>query len=68
MITDRDLACQEALNDRLFALMDEAADTGWSENDVALAVRELARAWRRWRYEKRATEAQIAAAQALHRQ
>ncbi|MFH1797615.1 MAG: hypothetical protein ABIK36_06375 [Pseudomonadota bacterium] len=56
------------MNDRLFALMNEATEAGWSENDVALAVRDLARAWRRWRYEKRATEAQIGAARRLRRQ
>lgn len=56
------------MNDRLFALMDEATEAGWSENDVALAAYELARAWRRLRYEKRAPEAQIGAARRLRRQ
>lgn len=65
---DRHHDCQEAMNDRLFALMDEATEAGWSENDVALAAYELARAWRRLRYEKRAPEAQIGAARRLRRQ
>lgn len=65
---DRHLACQEAMNDRLFALMSEAAAAGWSEKQVAEAVQDLTVSWRRWRRERRATEARIAAAQALHRQ
>lgn len=65
---DRALACQEAMNDRLFALMDEAAEAGWSEREIAEAVRELTLAWRRWRREKRATDAQVAAAARMRRQ
>ena len=64
---DRHHDCQEAMNDRLFALMNEATEAGWSESEVALAVYELARAWRRWRYEKCATEAQIGTARRVCR-
>nr|WP_295465157.1 hypothetical protein [Mesorhizobium sp.] len=56
------------MNDRLFELMSEAAKAGWSERQVAEAVQDLTVSWRRWRREKRATEAQIAAARVLHRQ
>lgn len=65
---DHHLSCQEALNDRLFALMNEAAEAGWSEKEVAEAVQDLTLAWRRWRREKRATDAEVAAAARLHRQ
>ena len=65
---DRSLECQEALNDRLFALMNEATTAGWSEKEIAKAVQDLTLAWRRWRREKRATDAQIATAARLHRQ
>lgn len=65
---DRDLSCQEAMNDRLFALMDEAADAGWTEKEVVQAVQDLTLAWRRWRREKRATDEQVAAAARLARQ
>ena len=65
---DRHLACQEAMNDRLFALMSEAAEAGWSEKQVAEAVQDLTVSWRRWRREKHATDEQVAAASRLHRQ
>lgn len=65
---DRDIDCQQAMNDRLFALMNEAAEAGWSEREVAEAVQELTLAWRRWRREKRHTDAQVAAARTLRQQ
>lgn len=65
---DRHLSCQEAMNDRLFALMNEAADAGWTEKQVAQAVQDLTLAWRRWRREKRDTDEQVTAAARLHRQ
>lgn len=65
---DRHIDCQQAMNDRLFALMNEAAEAGWSEREVAEAVQELTLAWRRWRREKRHTDAQVAAARAQRRQ
>lgn len=66
--SDQHLACQEALNDRLFSLMDQAVDEGWSEKQVAEAVQELTLAWRRWRREKRATDAQVSAAARVRQQ
>lgn len=68
MKVDRHLPCQEGMNDRLFALMDEAAEAGWSEREVAEAVQDLTLAWRRWRREKRATHEQVAAAARMRRQ
>ena len=65
---DRHLACQEAMNDRLFALMNEAAEAGWSEREVAEAVQDLTFAWRKWRRDKRETDAQVATAARMHRQ
>jgi hypothetical protein len=67
-IKDRDLSCQEAMNDRLFALMDQATDAGWTEKEVAQAAQDLTVAWRRWRREKRATDEQVAAAARINRQ
>lgn len=67
-IKDRALSCQEAMNDRLFALMDEAAEAGWTEKEVTQAVQDLTLAWRRWRREKHATDEQVAAAARLRRQ
>lgn len=65
---DRELECQEAMNDRLFAMMNDAVDAGWSEEEISEAVRDLTLAWRHWRREKRATDAQIAAEKARLRQ
>ena len=62
---DRALSCQEAMNERLFAWMDDAAASGWTEKEVDQAVQDLTFAWRR---EKRATDEQVAAAARLHRQ
>ncbi len=66
--SERHLECQEALNDRLFVLMEAGVAEGWTEKQVAEAVQELTLAWRRWRREKRATDAQVAAAARMRRQ
>lgn len=68
MTIDRSFACQEAMNDRLFALMNEAAEAGWTESEIVDAVHDLTLAWHRWRCEKRATDRQVAATARLHRQ
>lgn len=65
--SDRHLECQEALNDRMFDLMNAAVAEGWGEKEVAEAVQELTLAWRRWRQEARATEGQIEAARRMVR-